>query len=108
LSLLEEVMVAAVGLLRRGEARELAHGPELAAVHVGVDAAGVRELAGRRRLRDVFGPVQRLDRHSADCRKLAFDGFHFVPGYRYLNPARHHFAVVMMKVLTYAHTHNLS
>ena len=45
LALLQQVVVAAIGLLRRGEAGELPHGPELAAIHVAVDAARVRELA---------------------------------------------------------------
>ncbi len=48
LALAQQIKIAAVGFLGRGEARELAHGPELAAIHVAMDAAGVRELAGRR------------------------------------------------------------
>src|SRR5208283_3296343 len=42
----EKIFVALVGFLRRGEARELAHGPHFAAVSAGVYAAGVRRLAG--------------------------------------------------------------
>ena len=34
LALFEQIVIAAVGFLRRGEAGELAHGPELAAIHV--------------------------------------------------------------------------
>ncbi len=45
LALLEEVPEAAVGLLGRGEPRVLAHRPEPAAVHRGLDAAGERILA---------------------------------------------------------------
>ena len=42
LAVLEQVAEALVRLLRRAEARELAHRPELAAVHRGVDAARER------------------------------------------------------------------
>ena len=45
LSALEQELVALVGVLGGAEAGELAHGPEPAAVHRGVDAAGERELA---------------------------------------------------------------
>ncbi len=44
--LLEQVLVAQVGFLRRGEAGELAHGPEPALVHGFVDTAGIGEFAG--------------------------------------------------------------
>ena len=50
LPLLEQVVVAAVGLLGGGEAGELPHGPELAAIHVAMDAARVRKFAGLRRV----------------------------------------------------------
>ena len=46
LPLFEEVAVAGVGFLRRGEAGVLAHRPHAPAVHVGLDAAGVGVLAG--------------------------------------------------------------
>jgi hypothetical protein len=56
----EQAPEALVGLLRGPEAGILAHGPEPAGVHVGVDAAGERELA---RLAEipcrVAGPVAR-------------------------------------------------
>ena len=42
----EEEAVAAVGFFGGGEAGVLAHGPAAGAVHGGVDAAGVGELAG--------------------------------------------------------------
>ena len=45
LAVVEEVAEALVGLLDRAEARELAHRPQPPAVHRGVDAAGVGELA---------------------------------------------------------------
>src|SRR5580698_5782623 len=45
LALAKEVAIAGVGFFCRGEARELAHGPEPAAIHVAMNAAGVRELA---------------------------------------------------------------
>ncbi len=75
LALGEQVVVAAVGLLRRGEAGELPHGPELAAIHVAMNAASVGKLAGVRILK-ITRAVHRFDGHSADCRKLAFGGFH--------------------------------
>src|SRR5258706_14299859 len=64
-------MVAPVGFLRGGETGELAHGPQLAAVHVAVDAARVRELAGRGegKTRNAVGAVDGLDGHSANGRK---------------------------------------
>ena len=34
LALLQQIPIAAVGLLRRGEAGELPHGPQLAAIHI--------------------------------------------------------------------------
>ena len=46
LALLQQVMVPPVGLLGGGVSRVLAHGPQPAPVHVGLDAAGVRVLAG--------------------------------------------------------------
>ena len=76
LALFQQVMIAAVGLLRRGEAGELAHGPELAAIHVAVDAARVREIAGRFWLesRQILGPVDGPDGHAADRSELARRG----------------------------------
>ena len=46
LAVVEQVTEPAVGLLGRREARVLAHRPEAAAVHRGLDAAGERVLAG--------------------------------------------------------------
>ena len=46
-SLVEEEFVTAVALFRVTHAGVLAHGPEAAAVHGGLDAAGVGELAGK-------------------------------------------------------------
>ncbi len=46
LAVLEQVAEALVGLLAGAEAGELAHGPQPPAVHGGVDAARVGELAG--------------------------------------------------------------
>ena len=46
LAFAEEVAVALVGFDGGAEAGVLAHGPEAAAVHGGVDAAGVGEFAG--------------------------------------------------------------
>ena len=46
LPLREQIAKAAIGILGRAEARELAHGPQPAAIHRGVNAARVRRLAG--------------------------------------------------------------
>ena len=54
----QQRLVALVGLLRRAEAGELPHRPELAAVAGGVDAARVGERSG---LRDIAG-VRRCPR----------------------------------------------
>src|SRR5215472_10963729 len=59
-------MIAAIGLLGRGEAGELAHGPELAAVHVAMNAARVGELAGWRDFSGRERFVKRLDFDAAD------------------------------------------
>ena len=85
LSLRQQVVVAAVGFLGRGEARELAHGPESAAVHVGVDAASEREFAGRGELKRTRS-VDRFNRNTANCRKLADGGFHGHPAIVILTP----------------------
>ena len=50
LPLFQEEMVAAVALFGGAEAGVLAHGPEATAVHVGLDAAGERILAGEAEL----------------------------------------------------------
>src|SRR5207302_1448149 len=46
LAFFQQEAEALVGLARRAEAGELAHGPQPAAVHAGVDAARERVLAG--------------------------------------------------------------
>jgi len=63
---LQQLPVALVGLGGGGEAGVLAHGPMAAAVHVGVDAAGEGELAGRRRqiLGQVLAIVVGLERQA--------------------------------------------
>jgi hypothetical protein len=59
-----------------------------------MDAAGVRELARRRHFvrqigaREILRAVQWLNRHSADCRKLAFGGLHEIPFLSYTRPSR--------------------
>ena len=65
LPLREQIAIAGVRLLGRGEARVLADRPGAAAVHVSVDPA--RERRGARRLelgRRVLRPVDRLDLDS--------------------------------------------
>ena len=67
LSLFEEVAVPGVRLFRRGEAGVLPHRPDAAAVHVGLDAAGVGVLAGVSEgvgvveFLEVFGGVDGID-----------------------------------------------
>ena len=46
LAFAEEIAIALVGFVGAAEAGVLAHGPEAAAVHVRIDAAGVGEFAG--------------------------------------------------------------
>ena len=60
----EQVLVALVGLLGRGVAGVLADRPRPLAVHLGVDPARERELAGRAEvevLREIVGTVDGLD-----------------------------------------------
>ena len=66
-----QVAEALVRLLRRAEARELAHRPQPAAVHRRVDAARERELAGPAEVAlvvdvDVVGRVERLVLDAGD------------------------------------------
>ena len=67
LSVFEEVAVAGIGLLRRGEAGVLAHSPHSPAVHVGLNAAGVGVLAGVSEgvrvveVTEIFGGVDGID-----------------------------------------------
>ena len=66
----EEELEALVGLLGRAEAGVLAHGPQLRAVHLGVDAPGVGEGPRLAQLRvgsqpvEVLRPVDGLDRDA--------------------------------------------
>jgi hypothetical protein len=53
LSLLQQVLVALVGVLRAAEPRVLAHGPEPPPVHGGLDPARVRIVSGESELFDV-------------------------------------------------------
>ena len=72
LALVEQEPEALVGLPRRAEAGELAHGPQPAAVHGGVDAAregilpGIAEVGFGIEVAEVFGRVQGVDGHAAD------------------------------------------
>ena len=60
LTLLEQVAVSGVGFLGVAETRVLAHRPEAAAIHRGLDASGVRELAGKAELREIVPAVHVL------------------------------------------------
>ncbi len=68
----QQVLVAAVGFLRRCKAGELAHRPQAAAVSAWVNPACVRELAGKlfRPSGAVIRGVQRLERDPRDRRRL--------------------------------------
>ena len=72
LALFEEEFEALVGLPRRAEAGELAHGPEPAAVHGGVDAARERILTRITEIGfgvetvEAVGRVERVDGDAAD------------------------------------------
>src|SRR5579875_1694999 len=80
LPLAEQVVVTPVGFFRGGETGELAHGPELAAVHVAMNAAGVGKLARLCQIAlvieifQISGPVNRLNWDSADGRTWTFKG----------------------------------
>ena len=75
LPLLQQIVIALVGFLRRGESGELTHRPEFSAIHIAVNAAGVWKLA-RLRILIITRAIHRVDRNSANCRKLPFGGFH--------------------------------
>ena len=72
LALAEEELEAFVGLAGGAEAGELPHGPEPAAIHGGVDAAGERILAGIAEVGvgieavESFRRVEGVDGHAAD------------------------------------------
>ena len=77
LALLEQVLVAAVRLLGVGEAGVLAHGPETAAIHRWLYAAGEGILAGEGEVVDVLEAVaviRRVERaHRFTGRRLERD-----------------------------------
>ena len=83
LALRQQVVIAPVGLLGSCKARELAHRPKLAAVHVAMDSAGIRKLAGSRNVTggiecaEIVGTVDGVDGDSADGGKRAFGGLHY-------------------------------
>ena len=67
LAFAQEITIAAVGFDGRAEAGILAHGPEAAAVHRGIDSARVRKFAGvaeagfRIPAGEIFFGVKRID-----------------------------------------------
>ena len=72
----QQVFVTLIGLFRRGEAGELAHGPEPAAVAGGVNAAGVGYLPRIAEVlvvvpigREISLGIKTPDRHSTDSRE---------------------------------------
>src|SRR5690606_14899916 len=71
LTLVQQVAIARVGLFGAAEAAVLAHGPEAAAVHGGLDAAGEwvfareAEVGGRVEAGEVVLGVNGLDGHFA-------------------------------------------
>ena len=65
-------MVAGVGFLRRGEAGELAHGPELAAIHVAMNAARVGEFSRRGEVPGWGRLVERLHSDTTEGGEAAF------------------------------------
>src|SRR5206468_9688257 len=79
-AVLHQVVEAPVRVLRRPEARELAHRPEARAVHRRMDAARVRELTRRAEIAlpveasEILAGIERLDRLAGEGRKarLAF------------------------------------
>src|SRR5262249_40847158 len=80
---LEEVVVALVRLGRVAEPGVLPHGPEAAAVHGRLHAAGVRILAGQAQLgivvdRILGGPVEILERDAGVGGELVFTELGFL------------------------------
>src|SRR5689334_8410275 len=75
-------MVPAIGLLRRGETRELSHGPQSPAIHRLVDAARIRKLPGITQIPrwieilQLIRTVERLNWHPADGGVLLFCDSH--------------------------------
>src|SRR5207237_4634032 len=63
----EEVVEAAVRLLRGSEAGVLPHGPEPSPIHGRLDASGVRVLAGEAELFLVVGFPERVERGELDA-----------------------------------------
>ncbi len=76
LALREQITKALIGVFGGAEAGELAHGPEAAAIHGGMNAAGVRRLARvaeiflGRPIREIGGSVEALDRIVGDGGEL--------------------------------------
>ena len=76
LSLLEQVEKALVGVLGCTEAAELAHGPEAAAIHAGVNSPGIGGFSGESHLLSgvevfqVLGAVEILDGVARDAGEL--------------------------------------
>ncbi len=82
LPVFEQIVIPLVGLLGGSESAELTHGPELAAVHVLVNAAGVRWLPGVPKIARVvqvayaLGRVDLIDRDARDrCEGALADVF---------------------------------
>src|SRR5215831_11951519 len=75
----QEIFVAFVGFLGIAHAGILAYGPQAAAIHGGLYAAGERELAGIARVRAVIpafkvgGSVERLWRDVFELGSLVFE-----------------------------------
>src|SRR5881296_1776593 len=74
-------MVAAIRVLRRSEAAELAHGPQPAPVHIRINAARVGRLAGVAQIpfvveiANVFGCVDTIDRNPGNRCECAIRHF---------------------------------
>ena len=68
----QDLVEAGVGVLRRAEAGEHPHGPELRAVHRGVRAPGVRVLARGTRRRRARRPARRARPTSSRRRRRSF------------------------------------
>src|SRR5579863_4886622 len=65
-------MIPAVGLLRRGKAGELAHGPKFPAIHVAVDPARVRKLTRWRKPVSGRRLIKGLDLNTTDGSEAPF------------------------------------
>ena len=103
--MLEQVAIALVGFFGAGEAGILAHGPEAAAVHGGLDAAGEGIFAGEAELVEVVGVVVFGEREAREleaggCLEAGFrSGYFLREGERVTSDQRVNSSSILMYAL---------